>query len=98
VVPGPHRAVRRIPPRATGPGPRTGPDPPPQGRAGPHHRGRREHVAGPTAPPRRPLPRRGQTQDPILRTPRGGVVPPPRGGRGPHDPRSHEGAALLVRR
>ena len=39
VVPGRHRPGRRVPARAPGDAPRAGPDPPPQGRPGPHDRG-----------------------------------------------------------
>ena len=50
------------------------------------------------AAPGRPVPRRRQAQDPVVRSEGRRDVPPPRGGRRPHDPRPHAGAALLRRR
>ena len=100
-----HRAGRGVPARAAGDAPRAGPDPPPQGRAGPHDRRGRErapatprpdfdfrHAAG------RAVPRRRQAQDPLVPRRQGRDVPPPRGGRRPHDARADAGAALLQRR
>ena len=45
VVRGAHRPRRGLPARAAGPGARAGPDPPAQGRAGAHARGRRQDLA-----------------------------------------------------
>ena len=45
VVPGRHRPRRGVPPRAARHAARAGPDPPPQGRAGPHDRGGGERPA-----------------------------------------------------
>ena len=76
--------------------PRAGPDPPAQGRAGPHHRGGREDAS-----PDRLLRLAALFHDvgkPKTRSfgPGGTViVPPPRGGRGPHDPGPDAGPALL---
>ena len=97
LVRGAHRPGRRVPPRAAGPGPRTGPDPPAQGRPGPHPGRGGQDQPRPPAPPGRPVPRRRQAEDPGLRR-RGGDLPPPRGGRGPHDPAPHAGPALPQRR
>ena len=97
VVRRPHGPGRGIPPRAARPGPRTGPDPPAQGRAGPHAGGRGQDQCRPDAAPGRALPRRGQAEDPGLRR-RGGDLPPPRGGRGPYDPQADAGPPLPERR
>ncbi len=82
-------------PELPGAGPRAGPDPPAQGRAGPHPgRGRQD------ARPDRLLRLAALFHDvgkPRTRGfgPSGVTLPPPRGGRGPDDPRAHGGAALL---
>ena len=60
------------------PGARTRPDPPPQGRAGPHAGRGRQDLDGPGAPPGRALPRRGQAADAGHHR-RRGELPPPRG-------------------
>ena len=50
----------------------------------------------PPAAPGGAVPRRRQTEDPVVWAAGHGDVPPPRGGRGPHDPRPDEGPALLA--
>ena len=67
VVPRRHRAGRALPARAAGAAPRARPDPPPQGRAQPHDRRRRERRSRcvrrlrlPRHPPGRAVPRRRQ--------------------------------------
>ena len=56
VVRGPHRSGRRVPARAARPGAGAGPDPPAQGRAGPHPGRGGQDVARPAAAVGRPLP------------------------------------------
>ena len=96
-----HRPGRALPARAAGAAPRARPDPPPQGRAQPHHRRRRERrpralrrLRLPRHPPRRAVPRRRQAAHPRLPAGQGHDVPPPRRRRGPHDPEADGGAAL----
>ena len=73
LVPRRHRAVRRVPARAPGDAARAGSDPPPQGRARPHDRRRRERDASRATASRtdraarRAVPRRRQAEDPLVR-------------------------------
>ena len=67
-------------PELPGPGPRAGPDPPPQGRAGAHARRGRQDVAEPVAAPGRALPRRRQAAH-ARHHRRRRELPPPRGRR-----------------
>ena len=84
-----HRSRRRVPAGAAGDAPRAGPDPPPQGRADPHDRGRRERRA---ATPRPDFDFRrtrlaalfhdvGKPQTRGYHQGQGRHVPPPRSGR-----------------
>ena len=92
-----HRPGRGLPARAAGPRARAGPDPPPQGRPGPHPGRGRQDLEGPAAAPGRPLPRRRQAAHACHHR-RRRELPPPRGGGRPHDAGPHGGAALPGRR
>ena len=83
-------------PELPGSGPRTGPHPPSQGRAGPHAGRDGQDVEGPHPPAGRPLPRCGQAEDAGHHRRRRDLPPSRDGGRA-HDPGPHDGPALLGR-
>ena len=96
VVPLRHDPRRGGAPRTPCHAGRTGSDPPPQGRADPHHRRGRQGAPEGEGAPCGTVPRHRQAGHAVDRGSRC-LLPPPRSGRSPHDPQAHEGTEVLER-